>query len=84
MKIQVLFLTARSCVLEIPDGGLYETLIPWEIWLNGKYYMTTRKVITNLFGLKPDTDYRVEVSAGAGVMILLLRQRDGQRHKQPP
>ncbi|MBR2528365.1 MAG: glycoside hydrolase family 28 protein [Blautia sp.] len=66
MKIQVLFLTARSCVLEIPDGGLYETLIPWEIWLNGKYYMTTRKVITNLFGLKPDTDYRVEVSAGAG------------------
>ena len=61
MEARILFHTARSAVLEIPDGGLYETLKPWAVILNGKTVLITDRVITNLFHLKPDTVYEVEV-----------------------
>jgi len=64
MEIVHIMHTARSATIEIRDGGRYFTRCPYIIRLNGKQVMTTEKTITSLFGLKPDTEYLVEVFTG--------------------
>ena len=61
MELRILYHTARSAVLELADGGKYHTRIPWQVYLNGMPVCRTDRVITNLFGLSPDTDYTVSV-----------------------
>lgn len=56
--------TARYAVLEIADGGRYFTQKPYRVLVNGKEYMTTEKVITSIYDLKPDTEYQVEIRSG--------------------
>ena len=53
--------TARSAVIEIADGGIYYTLESYHLFVNGIDYKTCDTVITSVFGLKPDTDYRFEI-----------------------
>ncbi len=57
MQVKVLFLTARSMTLELEDGGRYHTLCPYDLYLNGVLTQQTEKVITNVFNLKPGTEY---------------------------
>ncbi len=66
MAAKVIYRTARSAVLEIADGGKYHTLQPYELWVNGVYFSTTDTVITNLFGLKPQTGYRLQIRPAGG------------------
>ena len=56
--------TARSATIEIKDGGRHFTRHPYRVVLNGQDILTTEKTITSLFGLKPQTLYRVEVYDG--------------------
>lgn len=63
MNIQCIFQTSRSAVLEIQDGSIFETEKEYEIFLNGEYYGKTKRVITSLYGLKPDTRYEVCVKS---------------------
>ena len=53
--------TGRSATVELNDGGIYYTREKYEVWMNGKFVMTSGTVITNLFGLKPDTEYNLRV-----------------------
>lgn len=61
MDISYVMSTARSAVIEIKDGGRYFTKRPYQILVNGEEVITTEKTITSLFGLKPDTEQKVEV-----------------------
>ena len=53
--------TARSAVIEIADGGIYYTLESYHLFVNGKDHKTCDTVVTSVFGLKPDTDYKFEI-----------------------
>lgn len=61
MELKVIYINARCAVLEIEDGGGYETLGEYEIRLNGEYYGKGNKAISSLYGLKPDSEYEVMV-----------------------
>lgn len=64
MEVRIVFKTARCAVLEMADGSIYESEQEREIFINGKFYKKTRKVIDSVYGLKPDTEYGIQVKAG--------------------
>ena len=64
MKLTCLFVSGRSAALQLEDGGLYNTLKPYTLRINGERCVTTVQVVTNLYGLWPDTEYTVEVLDG--------------------
>ena len=61
MELKLLMKTARSAVIEIADGGIYYTLESYHLFVNGKDHKTCDTVVTSVFGLKPDTDYKFEI-----------------------
>lgn len=64
MKISCIFQTARNAVLELENNGIFELEEGWEILVNGAFYGETKRVITSVYGLKPDTDYEITVRKG--------------------
>ncbi len=68
MNISLVMNTARSAVIEIADGGRYFTKKPYIVKLNGTVYGETDRTITNIFDLKPETAYTVEVLDGEEVL----------------
>lgn len=66
VTVKSLLVTARSASLEILDGGRYETQQEYDVYLNGVRKTETDRVITNIYGLKPDTDYFVELRTADG------------------
>ena len=48
MEIREVFRTARCATLEIRDGSIYESGAEREIYVNGKFYERTRKVIASI------------------------------------
>lgn len=69
MDIRLIMKTARSATLELDDGGTYETLEEYRLFLNNEECMLTNTVITNIFNLKPDTEYSVEVKTKDGASV---------------
>jgi polygalacturonase len=61
MQIKTLFKTARCVTVEIRNGNIFETEHEYEIYVNGTYYGTTRRVITSIYNLKPDTEYTISI-----------------------
>ncbi len=59
MNIQCLFVTGRAASVALMDGGLYETLRPYRLTLNGKPWGETGRVVTSLYGLWPATAYEL-------------------------
>ncbi len=64
MEMKVLFKSARSVTIEIPDGGLYNTVKPYRVVINGEEHGTAETVIHSIYGLWPDTEYTVQVMDG--------------------
>ena len=64
MEIKTVMYTARSAVIEIRDGGRHFTRRPYRVVVNGQEVMKTEKTVSSLFGLKPQTLYRVEIYDG--------------------
>ena len=60
VQLKLLHSSARTAVLEIMDGGHYETKAPWWVQINDSLPFETRRSITLLYGLKPDS--RIHVS----------------------
>lgn len=68
-EVRILFHSARTAVLEIVDGGRYETVRPYRIFVNEDEPFETTHTVNNLFGLKPDSTVTVRVCpavAGGG------------------
>ena len=61
LELKLLMKTARSATIEIADGGIYYTLESYHLFINGREYKTCDTVVTSVFGLKPATDYRIEI-----------------------
>ena len=64
MNIRITDYTARSAVFDIEDGGIYQTEKDYELYLNGTFTGKADKVIFPVYGLEPDTFYKVWVVAG--------------------
>ncbi len=71
MKAELTFVSARSAALLIEDGGLYHTLKPYTLRLNGEDVCQTSRTVTSLYGLWPDTDYRLELLDEATLITTL-------------
>ena len=61
MSIKVIFQTARCITFEIQDGSIFEFQKEREIYVNGKFYKKTNRVINSIYDLKPDTRYEILV-----------------------
>ena len=57
MKANVIFKTSRKFLLEWEDFGVFYTEKEYEVWLNGRYVLTSSRVIQTVSGLTPDTEY---------------------------
>lgn len=64
MKISSIFQTARSVTIEIEDGSIFEMEEVYEVFVNGARYGETKRVITSIYDLKPDTEYEIVVRGG--------------------
>lgn len=78
MDIRLVMKTARSVTVELDDGGKYETLETYRLILNHEEQKSTNTVITSLFGLRPDTDYLLEVLNEEGKTVKSLSFRTEQ------
>ncbi len=61
MELVLVTKTSRSVVVELTDSGKYYTKNLYDIYVNDKKYMESNKVVTSIYDLKPDTDYKIEV-----------------------
>lgn len=61
MKFRVIFKTARKITIELLDAGIFYTDFTYDIYINGKNRMTSRRVVETVDGLKPDTEYTIQV-----------------------
>lgn len=66
MELVILMLTAGSAVVEIRCGGIYSLEEEYTLLLNGETWGTAQKVVTSLFGLCPDRDYRLQLAGADG------------------
>lgn len=66
MDVKLIMKSARSAVIELADGGIYNTKEQYKVFLNGVFVSRTGTVITSLFDLKPQTEYAVTVQTEAG------------------
>lgn len=65
MKIQVLTITSRSAALELINDSCFYSPESYQVCLNGITVLCEQKTnVFSLFQLKPDTEYRGEVSVG--------------------
>ena len=56
MKANVIFKTSRKLLLEWEDFGVFYTEKEYEVWLTGRYVVTSSRVIQTVSGLAPDTE----------------------------
>lgn len=66
MNGKVIFKTARCATLELEDGNIFEASDTRRIYVNDKFYGETKRVIFSVYGLKPDTDYRIRIERCKG------------------
>ncbi len=71
MKLELIFTSSRTVTILLEDGGLYHTLRPYRLMLNGKPFGETHRTVTSLYGLWPDTSYRLEVLEGETVLAAI-------------
>lgn len=73
MEIKIICQTSRSAVIEIHDGGIFHTLAPYTIKINGTFYGTTDRIITGIYQLKPDSEYNLIVEGDGDQSSLSFR-----------
>ena len=66
MNIRLIMKTARSATFEFEDGGIYETVETYRLFVNHAECKLINTVIASIYDLKPDTEYLLEVQNEAG------------------
>lgn len=61
MKCNLLFCSQKEAVIEIVDGGCYESDSLFEVLVNGKEYVKTNRTVISIYDLSDDTDYDITV-----------------------
>lgn len=80
MKLECIFRTARSATLRLADGGKYETMMPYRLLLNGQPWGEAARVITSLFGLLPETVYRLDACHGDMLVASATFETDAESY----
>lgn len=60
MELVLVDSTARNAVVELTESGKYYTEKEYELYLNGEKIMDSKKVITSIYDLAPDTEYEIK------------------------
>lgn len=61
ISFDIILKTARRMTIELKDQGIYYTDRPYQIFLNGEHYMDAKKAVQTIKGLKPDTEYQIQI-----------------------
>lgn len=72
MEVFIIRKTSRFVIAEVADGGYFFTKAPIAMLLNGKALNVENKTINCIFGLKPDTDYTLEVIQNTEKAVVLF------------
>lgn len=64
MKCDALFCSQKEAVIEITDGGCYESDKEFEVLVNGIEYIKTKRTVISIYDLNEDTDYEITVKCG--------------------
>ena len=67
MDCRVCWRNARAAVIELDDGGLFETFFSWKIYVNGERRGTTKKVEIYVDGLQPGRRNVVRFVSGSEI-----------------
>jgi len=73
MEVNKIFQTARCVTVEIQDGSIFETAKEYEVYVNDKFYGKTKRVISSVYGLLPETEYRIRIQCGETQAFLSLK-----------
>ncbi len=76
MNMKLIYKNARAAVVELADGGIFDTEKTYEITLNGQRWCETSRVITSLYGLTPGTQYELAARSADGERSLLYFSTD--------
>lgn len=68
-SISVEWKCARACVVRIDDGGTYASRAPWDIYLNGQFFLRTEQVVTYVDNLLPQTRYELRAISGQEELV---------------
>ena len=68
LESKVVYQNGRSAVLEIVDGGIYDTKENYELYLNGTSAGKVKTTIHKIFNLEPCTHYLAELKKGNEVI----------------
>lgn len=68
MEVKAVYKNARSAVLEIADGGIYDTKEAYQLYLNGEQAGEVNHVIHKIFQLEPETAYLAEIKKAGEVL----------------
>lgn len=63
---RILWIGARTVVIERLSSDCYISQEPYEIWVNHSKYKIGKKMIESIHGLEPDTDYEIELRDSNG------------------
>lgn len=69
MELKLFALHTRFAVIEIDDGGKFNTKSEYEIYINGKFFKKTSRTINYIDSLLPDTEYKAEVKGEKSEII---------------
>ena len=61
MKFQIVAITVRSITLELLNDEIYESRCEYNYYIDGKKRLSSRKNVVSIFGLEPNTEYRLRV-----------------------
>ncbi|MBR5355793.1 MAG: glycoside hydrolase family 28 protein [Lachnospiraceae bacterium] len=59
MKFQIVAITVRSITLELLNDEIYESWCEYNYYIDGKKRLSSRKNVVSIFGLEPNTEYRL-------------------------
>ncbi|MCR4708386.1 MAG: glycoside hydrolase family 28 protein [Clostridiales bacterium] len=66
MEFKIIFKTSRKITVELINGGIYYADEPYRIYLDGKLWGVSDKVVCTVDGLKPDTGYEISLENTKG------------------
>ncbi len=75
MMMEVLFVSARTAVVELREEGNYTTEEPYDIYLNDRFYGSSDRIVCSLYDLQPDTEYTVRFYKKAEEAVAVLHTK---------
>lgn len=64
MNLKVLLCSQKEAVIEVTDGGRYESELTYEVKVDGKDYISTNRTVISIYDLEPKTEHIISVSDG--------------------